>query len=66
MKVTIENGSVMIRKANGAAFEVREWFAQCDLSGHLKDGEVHRADDGCTWARHGAHVVVTEPATVAA
>lgn len=65
MQVKNERGSVLIRD-KGATLEVRNWFPQCEYSGDLKDGETHRAHDGCTWTRHGAHVVIAEPARVAA
>lgn len=65
MQVKKERGSVFIRD-KGATIEVRDWFAGCEYSGDLKDGQVYRADDGCTWTRHGAHVVIAEPARVSA
>ena len=65
MKIKAEPGSVIIQD-KGATFEVRDWFAECERSGHLKDGETERAHDGCTWTRHGAHVVIAEPSRAAA
>lgn len=65
MQVKQARGSVLIQD-KGATFEVREWFPECERSGHLKDGETERAHDGCTWTRHGAHVVIAEPERVAA
>ena len=65
MQVKQARGSVLIRD-KGATIEVRDWFAECDYSGHLNDGETHREHAGCTWTRHGAHVVIAEPARVAA
>ena len=65
MQVKQARGSVLIRD-KGATIEVRDWFAECDYSGHLSDGETHREHDGCSWTRHGAHVVIAEPARVSA
>jgi hypothetical protein len=62
MKVTVEGNNVLISAADGAVFEVRGWSPDDPDAGHLKDGATYRADDGCTWTRHGAHLVVTEPA----
>jgi hypothetical protein len=65
MQVKKERGSVLILD-KGATIEVRDWFPECDYSGHLADGETHREHDGCTWPRQGAPVVIIEPARVAA
>ena len=64
MQVKHARGSVIIRD-KGATIEVRDWYAECEYSGHLADGETHREHDGCGWTRHGALVVITEPARVA-
>jgi hypothetical protein len=65
MQVKNERGSVLIRD-KGATTEVREWFPDCEFSGCLNDEETHREHDGCTWTRHGAHVVIAEPPRLAA